>query len=107
MKKICTIAGCVLAFCLASSASADDWSGAVAVSAIVMDPGGNFNIVAPNAPHPSACGDVYKVATGYASVTSLGLEMLHRQAVSALIGEKSVSMYWITGCWVSHIQLND
>lgn len=115
MRKLIAV---VVAFCgtmlFSGAASADlpgDWSGAVTITAINMGGTGEFVIVAPNAPNPGSCNGYYRVYINSTMevTTTFGIEMLHKQAVAALVSGKKASMFRSndSSCYVGYIQLNN
>ncbi len=92
----------------ASTAFAQDWSGAVNITAITMTPNGDFTLTASTAPNPGSCNNVYRVYVNYMGLTTFGIEMLHKQVVAALVSGKKVSLFRSSDiyCYVGYIQLN-
>lgn len=108
MNKFILALATSLGMLSASTAFAQDWSGAVNITAITMAPNGDFTLTASTAPNPGSCNNVYRVYVNYMSLTAFGLEMNHKQAIAALVSGKKVSIFRSsdTYCYVGFIQLN-
>ena len=96
---------------LCGQASADypgDWSGFVTITTVSVGSTGEFIISAPNAPNPGSCGGYYRVYLNQMGVSStFGIEMLYRQAMTAVASDKQVSIFRSNDslCYVHSIEL--
>lgn len=108
MKKFILALAAFLGMLTANTAFAQDWSGAVNITAITMTPSGDFTLTTSAASNPGSCNNVYRVYVNYMSLTTFGLEMQYKQAVAALVSGKKVSIFRSSDvyCYVGFIQLN-